>query len=340
MPRPKHHYVPRFYLERFSNPKGQLCAFDRSIGKSITTSVKNVASETEYYTVLAPGGEKSEAVEHYLSEIEGKSAAILASFDLHDGRLSVDDRMMMAILIALQLVRTPKTRAMLMDIPDTSFRMMLEINTVGRTRQQVKTYLSELWKREPTERDIEMAIELGMRIDSFKIKPSQNELVRSMLQMAKEIAVRLFQKPWIVYTSTDRQFFTSDQPVSLWQEVLPEYGVGVATADQIYFPVDPYTVLSMEALDRGIPESLTIESCDRATSRRIQTLTAHGSLRWVYSHPKHHDPLNGISLPTRSPIGYINGRPVYEGEGSWDVLRQDWMPHVARVNKERASASS
>ena len=44
--RPKqHHYVPRFYLERFADPEGHVCTFGKFTDKVFATSPSKLARE-------------------------------------------------------------------------------------------------------------------------------------------------------------------------------------------------------------------------------------------------------------------------------------------------------
>lgn len=78
--RPKqHHYVPRFYLERFADPEGHVWTFDKFTDKVFATSPSKLARESGFYQAPALGTEIDQtAMESMLSELEGEVSPIIA----------------------------------------------------------------------------------------------------------------------------------------------------------------------------------------------------------------------------------------------------------------------
>jgi len=78
--RPKqHHYVPRFYLERFADPEGHVWTFDKFTDKVFATSPSKLAREGGFYHAPALGTEIDQtAMEDMLSELEGEVSPIIA----------------------------------------------------------------------------------------------------------------------------------------------------------------------------------------------------------------------------------------------------------------------
>ncbi len=66
----RHHYVPRFYLERFADQKGRLNAYQRNTRKRIKTSAANLAVESDLYTIIDVEGDPSDHAEKIIADIE------------------------------------------------------------------------------------------------------------------------------------------------------------------------------------------------------------------------------------------------------------------------------
>ena len=105
------HYVPRFLLRNFcTGKKPKLWAYDKSTAKSFETNIQNVAGERDFYE--AEIGDRILSLEEGLSAMESKTAAIidriLAKRSIGD--LSDDDRVQIAVFVAIQMRRVPNQR--------------------------------------------------------------------------------------------------------------------------------------------------------------------------------------------------------------------------------------
>ena len=58
----QHHFVPRFYLERFTDPKGHVWTFDKSTDKVFATSPSKLARESGFYEAPTLGNEIDQTV--------------------------------------------------------------------------------------------------------------------------------------------------------------------------------------------------------------------------------------------------------------------------------------
>lgn len=73
----RHHFVPRFYLDRFADPKHRVMVYERGARRSYATNMLNAAVEAGFYTVRDESGGRSEMVEEVLAEIEGIAKGII-----------------------------------------------------------------------------------------------------------------------------------------------------------------------------------------------------------------------------------------------------------------------
>ncbi|MEE8189406.1 MAG: DUF4238 domain-containing protein, partial [Kiloniellales bacterium] len=73
-----HHYVPKFYLRRFTDASGRLWLWDRDQDRTITAGPSSVAAETQFYRLdeLIEQGHDPLTMEKQFSDLEGQIACI------------------------------------------------------------------------------------------------------------------------------------------------------------------------------------------------------------------------------------------------------------------------
>ena len=121
-----HHYVPQFYLRRFTDASGQLWLWDRDRDRVFRTQPKGVAAEHKFYwhEELAALGHDPLAMERQFSHLEGEVAQITGQWlewlrDMKPmEKIEVPDinRELVSLYIALQFLRTADTRDILADL--------------------------------------------------------------------------------------------------------------------------------------------------------------------------------------------------------------------------------
>lgn len=107
-----HHYVPRFYLKRFTDQSERFWVWDKSTEKSFQTNPYGVAAEKHFYLVPEFIGTEHDPLflERNLAELEGKAAQItqnwVDSFETMQPMdrlpLSRHDRSQMAFFLSVQ----------------------------------------------------------------------------------------------------------------------------------------------------------------------------------------------------------------------------------------------
>src|ERR1051326_4549611 len=150
-----HHYVPRFYLERFTDPNGRLWAWDKMRDVSFHSSPAGVAAENHFYRQddLAELGHDPLTLEKQLADIEGQIAKITSRWIEWLGetparkRIQVPktNRDVVALFLCLQYLRTRDAREILSALA-ASGRTLL-------ATEQRRLHTSLLWD-EPTFRQI------------------------------------------------------------------------------------------------------------------------------------------------------------------------------------------
>jgi hypothetical protein len=106
-----------------------------------------------------------------------------------------------------------------------------------------------------------------------------------MLSTALEFMPAILSMTWNLVRSPDYLFVTSDHPVALWRKPSKAgsfYGVGILTADEVRFPVDPEYLL---VLTPGGPP-LSIEASPEQAYYYNSHIAAC-SREWTFARPTH-----------------------------------------------------
>jgi hypothetical protein len=118
-----HHYVPQFYLRRFTDASGRLWLWNRDQDRVFRSRPAGVAAEKHFYrlTELVEHGHDPLTMEKQFSDLEGQVAPItdqwldwLRQMEPGDNILIPDvNRELVSLYIALQFLRTADSREIL-----------------------------------------------------------------------------------------------------------------------------------------------------------------------------------------------------------------------------------
>jgi hypothetical protein len=118
-----HHYVPQFYLRRFTDSSGQLYLWDRDRDRVFRTRPNGVAAENNFYwhEKLAVMGHDPLVMEKQFSQLEGEVAMITGQWldwlrnmnPMEKVEMPEINRELVSLYIALQFLRTADARAVL-----------------------------------------------------------------------------------------------------------------------------------------------------------------------------------------------------------------------------------
>ena len=189
------HYVPRFYLRRFANEKGNnhiLDCFDKYTNIQFSTTLMNVACEKSFYDTEH---DVLQETEKNLAIHEGKFNKSLSKLiRLKDvSKISKEDRFCIAMFIAVQYVRTKENRELLKD----------SINQLAE----------KLFKEK-------LSPQLAKEIKDSQTDESIKEMQVKLLRDTPEFAEIIYRMKWIIILNTTKTpFWTSDNPVALHNAV-------------------------------------------------------------------------------------------------------------------------
>ena len=288
----RHHYVPRFYLERFTDQKGRLGAFDRQRGSSITTSPGAVAVERDFYRLPENTVLPVNLLEEALSAEEAGAALAIQDI-VATGVVSPLNRELLVLHIALQMLRTRRQR-----------------NSIGAMATWLATNLAQ--------------VNLNRRLEAGEFeKESEHALAESALQQLVDGQIRVTLNEqallgvslreadrigealrtgwnWIVVVLTTPKFITSDHPICLLGEPepgSPSSNVGVQSALEIWFPLDPRHAL---VLSRDHSVGSPLLNLSNGHVRTINMRLALESERWSFFRPGSWN-MNASQIPPAAP---------------------------------------
>lgn len=316
----RHHLIPAFYLRRFGDDKGQITVYQRATGKTFTTSIKNAAVESHFYTVTDQTGAPSFVVEERLSEIEGDAAAVFAKID--QGRFPPrwKNRASLSLFLALLITRTREFRHQMEEMADFTQKVQLQ----GLSDDQIRERLSGRGTA-PTDEEVEQAAAMLRNTESYRVLPSTTESIRTMLRLSVEqLAPIIRRMKWHLFVSPDPVFLTSDHPIGYFRTPTRDShlrGTGLRTADEVYFPLDPSMVLVLSHKRTRTPKR-TFASPEAI--EQINRTIALSSYDTVFHHPAH-NPLHGLSIPTDRPLVQMGRVPIYHGGRGIDMVLREFQ---------------
>ena len=300
------HYVPQFLLQRFTDRSGALAVYDKKNGRSFSTGPRAVAAESFYYDLDID--ERSVlTLESGLAEVEGQSAQIIDHIHRDESLagLSPDDRGMLAYFVAIQSLRTQHQRANLRHLS----RLLIE-----RVNSVVPPDRPEAKLPVPTE-DYAKRMSMALILDG-----------------AKDIALILVDKPWILARAPDEDLYIGDNPVAMHNERdFGFYGnIGFAVPGvEIHMPLSSRFTLfipckSWEAHTRKVTADLDL--LRRLDPRAWEELQAHVQpFRTLIKAIDEGVPLDlrpeNVERENSLQVGYA-GRWVFSRTGDFELVER------------------
>lgn len=288
----KQHYVPRFYLRRFTGDHDKLFVLDlRNRRFARRTGVSGVCQDKYFYGLRTGVSDvASQEVEAALGAIEtrigNRLPAIHESF-LNGEPISPEDVNLLSRLISMLWLRGP---AMRKDICETSSHVIKQAMTMVAKSGGVAALLAEESDGEPVGPETVVAVEKALREGTYS--PNlDNSVHLAMLNEIEGFANLLAAQTWtILINETSLPFVTSDTPVI---ELIPptEGFFGPAFSDCTH-----YFALSSQICMRLTPETTEghlrqFEGATEALVSNLNLILAR-PIQYVYARAK--EPLQQI----------------------------------------------
>lgn len=217
---PVQHTVPQFLLRNFSSgKKPRLWVFDKSTEQVFQANVRHVAAERRFYDLTV--GETLVSLEGALAALEASASKAVKRIvrDRHLRCLTSDDRAVIALFVAVQIVRVRHHRERLLAL-DRSLRE--EFRARGINPEQIANYKA-------------------LTPDDAKFLSIQAVL------SPDEYAEHILDKTWLLFeTKASHPFYICDNPVVL-QNLIdrgPRGNLGIGVRGiEIYLPISSTLVL-------------------------------------------------------------------------------------------------
>ena len=228
----RHHYVPRFLLRSFTTPAAsgepKLQLLDKTTGMITPVTTRGAAWERNLYAFHDDDGKRNNDVEAFLGVIESYAAESIARFLAAPLELSMDDRQIIAIYLALQESRTPEAIAEKRELL-SQMGTVLSVVELGQVKGKRRASLMEARK----------AVIDGRIL----VEPTEGMTITSMFSVLAELAETIAGLPWLLQRAIEGEFVLSDRPLTR-HEPAPRHRFsagGWASSPFVYttLPLDP-----------------------------------------------------------------------------------------------------
>lgn len=124
----RHHIVPRFLVERFASPSGQLRVRNRTDGRASLRSIGDLAVR-DFYTAVTNDSELDSSLESLVSVVEGRVAQTLRQHLDHrvfarPRAFTMEERSVLDEFVAAQAIRGMRTRRAIEVMTDYAVKLL------------------------------------------------------------------------------------------------------------------------------------------------------------------------------------------------------------------------
>jgi Protein of unknown function (DUF4238) len=242
----RHHYVPKCYLNLFSNEvpgkqKRELNVYDSVERKTFKTAPENVALEKDFNTIDIEGHEP-DAFEKALAAVESDIGPALQRIVKAKSLMDENDKELLLTLVALLHVRNPRFRERKRDFHERVQKRILDMLFSSR----------ELFESQMKRAQVDGFLPAGDLPDFEEVKKSYNENnfkalvpvvehIISEVDLFEHIMPLLRERGWVVVSApSGSQFVTGDHPVSLMWSEPKKVPIGLKLkGTEVVFPISP-----------------------------------------------------------------------------------------------------
>lgn len=228
----RHHYIPRFYLNWFSDPtyENNVWVYDKDTGNVFNATPANIGCEKHYHTFVNELGEKdTETIEKLYESVETPAGALFKK--LHNGsHLNDEDKASFAMFATTMMVRVPNYRN---NIEKVSAEVIDQMNKVlAADKDAYEKSYRRFQKATGTPEDIPVE-----ELRQFVLGGEYTLTVDPQFSLALSVKNILYlygifhKMKWIFIKATDYKFLTSDNPLFYYDPTHDRnsfYGVGLA----------------------------------------------------------------------------------------------------------------
>lgn len=242
----RHHYVPKCYLNLFSNEVSgkqsrELTTYDFAERKSFKTAPENVALEKDFNTIDIDGHEPDE-FEKALAEVESDIGPALTRIVEAKSISNENDKELLLTLIALLHVRNPRFRERRRCFQEAVQKRILDMLFSNRElfASQMKRAQADGFVPEGELPDFEDVKKNYNEKDFKAVIPVVEHLI-SEVDLFNHVMPLLRERGWVVVKAAEgSQFVTGDHPVSLMWSEPKRAPIGLKLkGTEVIFPISP-----------------------------------------------------------------------------------------------------
>ncbi len=271
----RHHFVPRFYLERFTNASSQkLCTYDMKNGTHRFTRPEQTGFEGYFYTFTNADGSCDHTIEELLADFESKAAPVFDRL-IQSVQLKVEDRLNFSSFLALMYVRTHAFRRIYAEAMIGQLLLMNRFVADHPEAFEASMQEYEACHGVMTEKERD-DLRDGMRHPEYFTYSVDSEWTLSALSMANEFSEIFSSMDWtILINLSDLPLITSDNPVihgiaGKRQHSIYRGGF-LDNRSEITFPLTPEYILLMhwnrDRYKRDVITAPQVEECNRMRAK-------------------------------------------------------------------------
>jgi len=210
----RHHYVPQFILRGFECrdlPK-HLVHLDKRTGRPRQVPIASAGWEEHLYGAKSEAGEYDNRIEAFLGLIEGYAAPALTQLLEGTATASEDESMPIALLLGLQLGRTPSALTEIGDLAEKlgqeQFELLVSDPTAfARMVSQARDQQLGVEDLESYRQDVLKAIRNGMHL---RVSPKRYVGLDLMVSGFVEAGLAMSHADWVILHADDASFITND----------------------------------------------------------------------------------------------------------------------------------
>ncbi|MFA6533118.1 MAG: DUF4238 domain-containing protein [Patescibacteria group bacterium] len=207
----RHHYVPQFELEYFSNDDF-VWVYDRKQDEFRHQRIKDTAVISNYYSFTTPSGEVDDGLEKALSIGEGIAAQLIKKINKGDWRMTPQDRLEFSTYLALKMLRTPSHQKK----SETLFEAMIKVETRKLANDEKKfTDAMKYVEKETGKKitDLEGQKEFMLDPKRYKVETTRLTSLQTMVTSLKDAYQAIYGMYWVFrYAPKGYSYITSDNP--------------------------------------------------------------------------------------------------------------------------------
>jgi hypothetical protein len=323
----RHHTVPKFYLKRFAKDGHiELVERDDMSGPASKRGVRRALVEDHFYSFETDQGLDTSVEKMLATHVEEPGADAIRRL-VERGRplASPDIRAKLSLFMAMQRVRGPAVREMLVEQFKATARQLV---TIAPPSEYVR--MARLRGEDMTEEEAADAIDFAKNgAYTIEVERPANLHLGTAMQNATAIAPMFEARIWRLFEFKDPVLVTSDEPVAFVgpDQNVPGDAGGLARAHAVLFTLDPRHALLMIRPDLRAEQERRLASA--ADARTINLHVAFGAHRQIVRYPGT-DPLAGITLPKRAPSVVVFDDIVMVQQNATEEARAKFLARVAR----------